>query len=177
MKRILIYEAQPGMILARPVFSRDGTLLVKSGKRLTDNLIKKLIEHAVPTVYVVQPRPWEELNIQAAYEKFKEFPDVISFETRLEAEKLVAEIMEDIKVGRLFDVKRARYIVSEMIEQVISYPKVLTKLADIRILDDYTFAHSVNVCTLAIAVGHVMGLEKSALYDLAMGALLHDVGK
>ncbi|GAW29683.1 MULTISPECIES: HD-GYP domain-containing protein [unclassified Carboxydocella] len=177
MKRILIYDAKPGMILARPVYSRDGVLLIKAGKKLTEKLIKSLFDYAIPTVYIVQPKPWEEINIQTAYEKVKELPDVISFETRLEAEKLVAEFMSDIKAGQLFNVKKARAVINEMIAQIISYPKVLTKLSDIRILDDYTFAHSVNVCTLAIAVGHVMGLEKSALYELAMGALLHDVGK
>ena len=48
---------------------------------------------------------------------------------------------------------------------------------DIRTYDDYTFSHSINVAVLAIVIGTVLGMERKTLNDLAMGALIHDIGK
>jgi HD-GYP domain-containing protein (c-di-GMP phosphodiesterase class II) len=43
--------------------------------------------------------------------------------------------------------------------------------------DEYTFFHSVNVCILSIALGRMSGLNDEQLKVLAVGALLHDIGK
>jgi HD-GYP domain-containing protein (c-di-GMP phosphodiesterase class II) len=50
-------------------------------------------------------------------------------------------------------------------------------LVDLRSQDDYTFAHSVNVCVLALMTGITMGYRSRALSVLGVGALLHDLGK
>ena len=43
--------------------------------------------------------------------------------------------------------------------------------------DEGTFQHSVNVAYLSVLVGIKMKLSNRQLYDLALGALLHDIGK
>ncbi len=43
--------------------------------------------------------------------------------------------------------------------------------------DYYTFTHSVNVSLLCLGVGKTVGLKESQLYDLALGGILHDIGK
>ena len=43
--------------------------------------------------------------------------------------------------------------------------------------DYYTFTHSVNVSLLCLGVGKTIGLKESQLYDLALGGILHDIGK
>jgi len=50
-------------------------------------------------------------------------------------------------------------------------------LSAIRIHDDYTFGHSLNVCLLAVILGFKLGLPERLLAELAVGALLHDLGK
>lgn len=40
-----------------------------------------------------------------------------------------------------------------------------------------TFNHSKNVAVLSLTVGFKLGLQKQSLWNLAMGALLHDIGK
>jgi HD-GYP domain-containing protein (c-di-GMP phosphodiesterase class II) len=44
-------------------------------------------------------------------------------------------------------------------------------------VDDYTFAHSVNVCVLSIISGIGLGYSISRLKELGVGAILHDIGK
>ncbi len=43
--------------------------------------------------------------------------------------------------------------------------------------DYYTFTHSVNVSLLCLGVGKTIGLKELQLYDLALGGILHDIGK
>ncbi|MCL2766526.1 MAG: HD-GYP domain-containing protein, partial [Peptococcaceae bacterium] len=48
---------------------------------------------------------------------------------------------------------------------------------DVRMLDDYLFSHSVNVCVLSVMTGITMGYDRNDLQLLGVGALLHDLGK
>jgi HD-GYP domain-containing protein (c-di-GMP phosphodiesterase class II) len=50
-------------------------------------------------------------------------------------------------------------------------------LTSIKSFDEYTFAHSVNVCILSVALGTRLGLSKRELSELGFAALFHDVGK
>lgn len=46
-----------------------------------------------------------------------------------------------------------------------------------RLAQSNQYAHSVNVMLLSLLLGKVCGLEHGVLQDMALGALLHDVGK
>lgn len=46
-----------------------------------------------------------------------------------------------------------------------------------RLTQTNQYAHSVNVMLLSLLLGKVCGLEHGVLQDMALGALLHDVGK
>jgi HD-GYP domain-containing protein (c-di-GMP phosphodiesterase class II) len=50
-------------------------------------------------------------------------------------------------------------------------------LVPIRMQDEYTFTHSVNVGILNIAQGMGLGIEGQILHDLGVAGMLHDVGK
>jgi len=50
-------------------------------------------------------------------------------------------------------------------------------MVDLKVFDDYTYYHSVNVAVLSIVLGTALGLDKTELCNLGFGALLHDIGK
>lgn len=177
MKRISVYDVKPGLVIARPVYGRDGRRLLLTGVQLTDQYINRLRDLGVPTIYIQEPDPLAELDQAKLYENVKELPDAISFETRLEAEKRLCILMNEAKRGQLFDVKPVHGIVDTIIEQTMTNKNIIGKLTDIRILDDYTFAHCVNVCVLSVAIGINLGYPRRKLHELAVGALLHDLGK
>jgi HD-GYP domain-containing protein (c-di-GMP phosphodiesterase class II) len=68
-------------------------------------------------------------------------------------------------------------IVDTLIADLGENPRLMINVLDIRTHDDYTFAHSVNVCSFAILVGISMGLNNLALREMGVGALMHDLGK
>ncbi len=187
MKRIAIYNIKPEMILAKEVYSRDGRLLLCKGSALNQEWVDKLADYGIPTVYVEGGSAGNEVSVEGSkpakgMEELKRMyqgnvPDMITIEVREEAERVVQEIMQDVKTGRLIKTNKARKVVENIVTQLINNRHIVGKLADIRILDDYTFAHSVNVCILSISTGIIMGYSKIRLRELGIGALLHDVGK
>jgi len=50
-------------------------------------------------------------------------------------------------------------------------------MTTLRGFDEYTFTHSVNVSIFSVVIGQRLGLTKLQLYELGLGALLHDIGK
>ncbi|NOY57211.1 MAG: HD-GYP domain-containing protein [Actinobacteria bacterium] len=76
-----------------------------------------------------------------------------------------------------FDLSGAAGAVEHLVEQTISQPAASLLLSTMKSHDEYTFFHSVNVCILSIAMGRLLGLPKDQMSALAMGALLHDIGK
>jgi HD-GYP domain-containing protein (c-di-GMP phosphodiesterase class II) len=76
-----------------------------------------------------------------------------------------------------FDLSGAAWAVEQLVEQTISQPAASLLLSTMKSHDEYTFFHSVNVCILSISMGRMIGLPNDQLSALAMGALLHDIGK
>ena len=111
--------------------------------------------------------------------------DFTTFEEELEeaggvrndAEQLVREFLKDARLGRRIDSGKVEDTVDRMVDSVIRNQDALLSLARLKSFDDYTFAHCVNVCILSLALGRHMGLAKVDLYQLGLGAILHDIGK
>ena len=53
----------------------------------------------------------------------------------------------------------------------------LLALVPLRMEDEYTFTHSLNVAILNIAQGTSLGLDEDLLHDVGIAGMLHDAGK
>lgn len=71
--------------------------------------------------------------------------------------------------------------ISEAVTDIISAMKqeasVLITFSPLRILDEYTFTHSTNVCILTLAQAMALKIKEDLLHDIGVAALLHDIGK
>ena len=56
-------------------------------------------------------------------------------------------------------------------------PRLRRFLDDLDRRDGFAPGHSTAVCRLAVRIGRALGLGEKALADLALGALMHDIGK
>ncbi len=108
----------------------------------------------------------------------QDIPTLLSNEIKEEALKVVHTVLQEARTGKIIDKTKIKEIVNKLVEEIISkHQDSLINLMDIRSHDKYTFSHSINVCTLAILIGIKEKLKRKELGDLALGALLHDVGK
>ncbi len=76
-----------------------------------------------------------------------------------------------------FDLTGAAWVVESLVEQAVAQPAASLLLSSMKSHDEYTFYHSVNVCILSIALGRLIGMDDEQLRVMAIGGLLHDIGK
>jgi HD-GYP domain-containing protein (c-di-GMP phosphodiesterase class II) len=87
------------------------------------------------------------------------------------------EMVESAKTGRSINTVKSKRAIQFLIDQLIHDETNLMSLTAIKNFDEYTFAHSVNVCILSVGLGTRLGLSKKKLSELGYAALFHDVGK
>lgn len=94
-----------------------------------------------------------------------------------EANKIVRNLMEDVRLGQQIQVDRLEPMVESMVDSIFRNQDALLPLARLKNHDSYTFEHSVSVCALLVAFARGLRLDRTAIKEVAIGGLLHDVGK
>ncbi|MFZ2267704.1 MAG: HD-GYP domain-containing protein [Azonexus sp.] len=94
-----------------------------------------------------------------------------------EANKVVRNVMDDIRLGKALQVDRVMPLIENTVESIFRNQDALLPLVRLKTHDDYTFEHSVGVCALLVAFGRAMQLPREVIQEVALGGLLHDVGK
>ncbi|MDD3363523.1 MAG: HD-GYP domain-containing protein [Syntrophomonas sp.] len=167
MRRINIENLQADMIVARNIFSSEGRILLSSGVVLSDPYIERLLSLGIASVYIKDD----------IFGDIDDIPEVISEKTRIETVKIVKNSFNIMERNHKLNVRQIKDVVNNLINELLFNPNVLVNLTDIRSYDDYTFAHSVNVCILSLMTGVTLSYDDSKLKELGVGALLHDIGK
>ena len=75
------------------------------------------------------------------------------------------------------ELRHAKRVVQPLVDGAFTSEPVVVGLTGLTKHDDYTYAHAVNVCLVAVNIGQVLGLDRRQLADLGVAVLLHDVGK
>jgi len=96
---------------------------------------------------------------------------------RENALSLVADVMQDVKMGRSFDTAAVDVIADEIITSVMNNQSALSSLMRMRDKDQYLLEHSMNVAVLMGVLARSMGFREQQLHELVFGAFVHDVGK
>jgi HD-GYP domain-containing protein (c-di-GMP phosphodiesterase class II) len=73
--------------------------------------------------------------------------------------------------------RQARRLIQPVVDCITRDEVSIVGLTALKDHDEYTFAHSVNVSILSIAMGQALGLPRGVLANLGVAALLHDLGK
>ncbi len=94
-----------------------------------------------------------------------------------EANKIIHNIMNDVRLGKQVQVEAVEPVVEQMTESILRNAGALLSLCRIKNKDDYTFQHSVSVCALLVAFCRAAGLDAQTIHLAGIGGLLHDIGK
>lgn len=167
MRKVSVDRLKPGMKVGRSIINASGQVLLAQGTVLNERFIKKLAQLCIPTVY-----------IDDGFLSDIQFEDVVSEKTRYQAIELTKKIFQDFHYTRtLTGLNRMEHVIDLIIKELLDNDTLMINLVDIRGLDEYTFGHSVNTCILALITAIHMGYSKAKLRRLAIGAIMHDVGK
>jgi len=90
---------------------------------------------------------------------------------------LTERTFDDVMAGRGIDLATIRDIVHLLIQKVAASNAALGQILAVKLYENLTYCHSVNVATLSLLIGRQIGFDQSATAALAEAALLHDIGK
>ncbi len=96
---------------------------------------------------------------------------------RHQASTLVRTVMQDARLGRAIELDQVEPVVVSITESILRNPGALVGLLRIKNKDDYTFLHSVSVCTLLVAFCRSRNIAADVTHQAGLGGLLHDTGK
>lgn len=165
MLRLHIDHLQPGLITARNLYNTNGTLLLAYETILDDRMIARLKNAGIESVYIQNP------YIDA------EPPELIREETRVHAVKVIRRNFEMFAKNWRVNIEELKAATGMIIKDVIKNKNILIHLHDIRTHDNYTFSHSVSTCMMSVLIGIKMKLGIGQINHLALGSILHDIGK
>lgn len=95
----------------------------------------------------------------------------------VEANQVVKGMLSDIRLGRQIEMEQVEPLVEKIVDSIFRNQDALLPLARLKDHDSYTFQHSVSVCALLVSFARGLGLERGIIKEVAIGGLLHDVGK
>ncbi|MFD0696854.1 HD-GYP domain-containing protein [Paenibacillus sp. GCM10027628] len=166
MRYVHLDSVEPGQYLGRTIFSSNGAVLLSEGVQLTVYMINTLNRIGVTMIYIKDPN-LEDIEI----------PEVISDETKRAVMMRMSETFDTIRSGKDFNSRSMSISINTLLDEIMKNKDVLVQLSDIRTQDNEKYVHATNVCMMSVLVGINMGMNATQLKELAIGALLHDVGK
>ncbi len=89
----------------------------------------------------------------------------------------VKEVAEKVSSQQRVGVRRSVRLIQNMVDLLFDKEPLFLAMSTIRVFDDYTFTHSVNVAILSMCLGKKLGLSKILLNRLGLCGLFHDLGK
>jgi HD-GYP domain-containing protein (c-di-GMP phosphodiesterase class II) len=166
LRYVHIDNVEPGQFLGRTIFSGNGAVLLSDGVQLTVYMINTLNRIGVTMIYIKDPL-YEDVEIV----------DVVSEETKRAVMQRMGETFNSIRSGKDFNTRNINGSIDNLLDEVMRNKEVLVQLSDIRTKDNEMYVHALNVSMMSVLIGIQMDLPMNQLRELAIGAMLHDIGK
>lgn len=159
-----------GHKLASDLVLNTNKIMLRRGIPLTDSLIKRIEILGFQGLYI-------DDNISKGIYVSDIISEGLKVRTTSELRSFFSNANCNNKSYIKQQIKTFKKLVRNIVDEVLYDPQVMVNIIDLRTYDDYTYSHSLNVAVLSVVMGSVLGLNHKTLYDLALGALLHDTGK
>ena len=166
MRYTPITKVEEGMILGQHICSGEGRILLEQETKLMKEDVQRLFQMGLPGIYTEDDISWD-LRVPRLISRELE-RGVLGMVNCLFREEDFLEIEQE----------SIQETAKKMTRQILAGRDKMYHMVNVRVADDYTFFHSVNVAALSVMLGVKTGnLDLEQLNKLAAAALLHDVGK
>jgi HD-GYP domain-containing protein (c-di-GMP phosphodiesterase class II) len=89
----------------------------------------------------------------------------------------VKDMVQSVHLDKAINMRQVNKTVQTLVDNILQSRDSLLGLTSLKMYDEYTFAHSVNVSVLAISLGTYLSFEKPQVAALGVAGLMHDFGK
>ena len=166
MRMVECKYLQTGMRVARTIYDDAGRILLNRGVVLNPYFIKRLEELGLTFIYV-------EDEILGSLE----VEEMINERVKIQTASALRKVVHSVQVHEKLDLRPISTLINQILDELKGAPNLLMQLLDLRCADTFLYDHSIGVSVLSILTGRNLGLDELKLKTLAMGAVLHDLGK
>lgn len=139
------------------------------------NLRERLNQLKIEKVLPI--RVTDDVRVESDQDDKRDSTKASARKTFFNAVGVVQDTLNQSRNSGTINIAKTKRVVQELINRIIEDEAAIVELTSLRSFDDYTYVHSVNVCVLSLILGFHLGLERKALSNLGVGALMHDIGK
>lgn len=167
------------------VDSQGKVNIANPGQIKSREAIRKLTKNGIKFVWVDVERSSEDCGLKKKSATPPTKPKKVTREQsqekakRLmqEAKGLVKKVLSETFEGKAVQVEPFEDLAENMIESVMLDADAFKCISALRSKDAYLLEHSINVAFLLVTFGKYLKLEREVLKQLAVGGILHDIGK
>lgn len=176
-------QLQAGAIIDQAIVDRTGRILIARGTVLDNYLIDALLKLGITSIYIREgEEDSEEENVAVetleTIEKLK-VPDKAKVQL---SESVKARVSEGIQY--LFHntsahtfADTANNIANDLMKAITDNDAIAIDINALKISDEYTFKHSVDVATMAMVIARKHSMNDKEIFEIGVSGLLHDLGK
>ncbi|PYG88453.1 putative nucleotidyltransferase with HDIG domain [Ruminiclostridium sufflavum DSM 19573] len=160
-----------GSFLGGDVYTVGGNLIVTEDTLITDYILKKLISFGIEKIYTYR------INTVRG-DDYLRSNDISNDQKRYIGDVNKAkQLLQDLASGKKLDLGKAEDISENVYSKINDYSSLMDCVNTVKIADEYTYSHMVNVSVYSMLLGKWMGLSKEQIKDVILAGILHDVGK
>ena len=174
-----------GMVIDQSIIDKSGRILVARKTVLDDYMIDALRKMKISGVYI---REGEEEIVESGVEASPETLQKIEKLTKQDRSKvkLTESVKARVAEGMQFMFSNPRAegfmdaansISEELMKAITENDAIAVDIDILKVSDEYTFKHSVDVASMAMIIGKQYGLSDKDVYQIGVAGLLHDLGK
>lgn len=177
----------PDMVIDQAIIDRAGRVLIARKTRMNEYLITSLQKMGVPGIYIREGEEEEEEKkekqplseaIQNKIDKLK-VRDRAKVKIQESVKQRVAEgiqyLYSDTESENFTDATKS--ITNDLMKAISDNEAIAVDISALKVSDEYTFKHSVDVATMSMVVARQYGLNDQQVYEIGISGLLHDIGK
>ncbi len=180
---------QDGMIIDQSIVDRAGRILIARGTPMDEFHRASLMKMGISGVYIREGEDDEasdgknaEPLVAPAVQKVIE-KNTVSDRAKVNlSESVKARVAEGIQY--LYNdtesesfTSTTKNITDDLMRAITDNDALAVDISALKVSDEYTFKHSVDVATMSMIVARRHGFSDNDVYEIGISGLLHDVGK
>lgn len=165
MRRIKTEQIKGHEILAKDVYSTSGVVLISEGTILKREYVEKLLELKITDVFV-EDEISREIQVQ----------DITEEKISEQCTEKLKDTLERFSYANSDEMRELAGVATEVMEGVLLQDEVIYTISNVRNYSKSLYEHSLSVAALSILMAVRGGYSQTETKEIAMGALLHDIG-
>lgn len=165
MRRIKTEKIKGHEILAKDVYGTSGVVLISEGTILKKEYVDKLLELKITDVFV-EDEISRDIHVQ----------DITEEKISEQCTEKLKDTLERFSYATGEELRELSKVATEVMEGVLLQEEVIYTISNVRNYSQSLYEHSLSVAALSILIAVRAGFSQTETKEIAMGALLHDIG-